>query len=136
MAQPNQFFELIRELFQLLGIRPCQSNQKYNYNLRNSFVLIILAQLFAASTAFLLFEANSIDEYGQSFYLTVTSLLLVFLWPCFIQNMGDLFKLMEQINTFAAKRKSKKSSQMFNNDNKINSKFQDMVRSPSTCMAK
>lgn len=66
--------------------------------------------MFVGSTAFLLFKANSIEEYGQSFYLTALSLLLLFLWPCFIHNMDDLFNLMDEMDKFEAKRMSTKSS--------------------------
>lgn len=107
MAHSVQFFKLIRDLFQKMGICPCHSNQNRTYNLRNSFILMILAQLFVASAAFLLFEANSIEEYGQSFYLTLTSLLLLFLLPSFIHNMDDLFNLMDEMDKFGLKRKSK-----------------------------
>lgn len=106
MAQTLQFFKLIRELFQKMGIRPCSSNKNHNYNLRNTSILFILAQVLTSSATFLLVKADSIEGYGQSFYLTATSLLLLYLLPCFIHNMGDLFNLMDQMDEFGQKRKS------------------------------
>lgn len=119
MTQTLKFFKLIRELFRKMGIHLCQSNQNRTYNLRNSFILIILAQMFVASAVFLLFEADSIEGYGQSFYLTATSLLLLFLWPYFIHNMDNLFHLMNQMDKFGQNRKSKKKIESTNFKRKI-----------------
>lgn len=134
MTQTLKFFKLIRELFRKMGI------QNRTYNLRNSFILIILAQMFVASAVFLLFEADSIEGYGQSFYLTATSLLLLFLWPYFIHNMDNLFHLMNQMDKFGQNRKSKKKSnpQILNEKylNKFKLIFKEMVRFQSLCMAK
>lgn len=113
MTQTLKFFKLIRELFRKMGI------QNRTYNLRNSFILIILAQMFVASAVFLLFEADSIEGYGQSFYLTATSLLLLFLWPYFIHNMDNLFHLMNQMDKFGQNRGSKKKIQSTNFKRKI-----------------
>lgn len=103
MAQKLQFFKLIRELYQKIGMHPCRSNESGSYNVRNSFIFIHLAQTFIESVAFLLFEANSIEEYGQSFYASVTLLLLLCLWPSFIHNMDNLFNLMDQMDEFGQK---------------------------------
>lgn len=107
MAQKLHFFKLNRELFQKIGIHPCRPNQNNTYNVRNSLILIHLTQTFVGSAVFLLFEAKSIEEYGQSFYQSVTVFLLLFLWPTFIHNMGNLFDLMDQMDEFGQKRKSK-----------------------------
>lgn len=105
MVQKLQFFKLIRELYQKIGMHPCRSNENGTYNVRNSFILIHLTQTFVESVAFLLFEADSIEGYGQSFYASVTILLLLFLWPSFIHHMGNLFNLMDQMDEFGQKRK-------------------------------
>lgn len=107
MAQKFQFFRLIRELFQKSGIHPIyQSNQnRTKFNFRNLFIFLSLAQTFVYSVAYLLYDADAIEEYGQSFYASVTILLLLFLWPTFIHNMGNLFDLMDQMDGFGQKRK-------------------------------
>lgn len=108
MSDSIRFFKFIRELFETMGLHPYQSNQNHSYNWRNSLILLFLVLMFIASTAFLLFEANSIDEFGKSFYIDVLTLLLILLWPCFIRNTGDFFKLMDQMEQFGQMRELKK----------------------------
>lgn len=109
MAKQIIFFKLIREIYQTAGIHPRESSQSGSYNLRNSFILIMLSIVFIVSTVFLLFDAKTIEEYGNSFYISTTVFLDIFMWTIFIQKMGDLFNLMDQMNVFGQKRRSKYS---------------------------
>lgn len=106
MANTIKFLKFIRKLFETAGIHPSQSKRNWLYNWRNSLILLFLLLEFIASAAFLLFVANSIEDYGGSFYITVLGFSLTFLWPGFIQNVGDLFNLMDHLDEFGQRSKS------------------------------
>lgn len=107
MAEKIKFFKLTREIYETAGIHLCKSTGNGSFNLRNSFILIMLSVVFIVSTVFLLFDAKTIEEYGNSFYISTTVFLDVFMWTSLIPKMGDLFNLMDQMNEFSQKRKSK-----------------------------
>lgn len=103
MNEKITFFKLIREIYQTAGIHPCEPNERGCFNFRNSFISVTLSIVFIVSTVFLLCDANTIDEYGSSFYISTTVFLDIFMWSTLIQKMGDLFNLMDQMNEFGQK---------------------------------
>lgn len=61
--------------------------------------------MLLASTSFLLFQANSIEEYGATFYVSVTELVNVVCMLAIIPKMTDIFVLMEKFGEFVEKSK-------------------------------
>lgn len=68
-------------------------------------VLLILSLMFLASTAFLLFQADSFQEYGTAFYISITLLVHIVSLPTIIPKMADIFVLMEKFGEFVEKSK-------------------------------
>lgn len=72
--------------------------------------------MLLASTSFLLFQANSIEEYGATFYVSVTELVNVVCMLAIIPKMTDIFVLMEKFGEFVEKSKCrfrKKGAKIF-----------------------
>lgn len=65
-----KLFQFIQKLCQLFGIDPPQPNQEqYPLNLINWFTIFCLIQSIISTTRFFLFEANSMVEYGLTFWV-------------------------------------------------------------------
>lgn len=71
MANTVRFFQFIKKSYHRVGFCPLQNeNTPFGpYNFRNFLILFFLSISFAAPSAFLLFEAKSIIEYGSSWFL-------------------------------------------------------------------
>lgn len=59
--------------------------------------------IFAASTAFLLFEAKSMIEYGRSYFLSMTALVHIVCLIAIIPKSSNIFILMEKFEKFVEK---------------------------------
>lgn len=105
MADAIRFFTYIRKLYLALGIYPPDPNKNCSYNWRNLFVFLFLTILFIISTSFFIFKADSIASFGESFYVSTTSFMFLFLWSVIIHKMDDLYILMRKIDEFIAKSK-------------------------------
>ena len=70
-----ELFKFIREMYGMAGIYPPMPNKNCPYNLRNLFVLLILMLMLVLLVTYLLFKANSINELGDSFYVSISVFL-------------------------------------------------------------
>lgn len=63
------FFHFTQIMYGVVGIHPCQTqNARFgSFNWRNTLALLSFVTLFVASTAFLLFAANTFVEYSKSY---------------------------------------------------------------------
>lgn len=98
MAGTVQFFQFNRKLYQAVGIQPLSSQNSLfaSYNWRNLTALVSFLIMFAASTAYFLYGANSFQEYGDSYYLSATLLMNIVCLPTIIPKMTDAFVLMDK----------------------------------------
>lgn len=101
MADGKKMFVFIRKSYEITGIYP---HQTCSYNWRNSTELLFMSMMFVASTAFLLFQANSFEEYGSSFYISAAALMHIGCLPTIIPQADDIFALMNKFEEFVEKR--------------------------------
>lgn len=101
-----QLFTFIRKFYHRLGINPPDTNNINNinrsFNWRNSFILLCLSTFWVLSAAFLSFKADTIAEFGASFYVSITVLLYLIFWTMMILKTGDFFVILEEIDKFIA----------------------------------
>lgn len=70
-----RFFRSFIKLNQTLGNLPPQSTkQSYLLNLKRDVILLPVILLVISSASYLVFKAETIAEYAQSFYICVTAL--------------------------------------------------------------
>lgn len=107
MAGTIQFFQFIRKLYRIVGIRPLknQNSPLGSYNWRNLTVLLLFLILFLACVAYFLYEAHSFTEYGGSFYMSISMLIYIVSLPTIIPKMTDIFVLMDKFGEFVDKSK-------------------------------
>ena len=80
-----KLFQFVQKFYKNAGICLPHSNQPYNFNARNLFLLASFTMMCTASTAFFLFKAKLIREHADSFYISTTDLcglinLLINMW--------------------------------------------------------
>lgn len=96
-------FRLIRSFFQAMGIHLSEPNQKFSFNAKNVLISSSIALFFISSTAFFLFEANSIDEYGLSFYGSATELAVFVTFQINIFYMAKILRIFEKFEKLIEK---------------------------------
>lgn len=109
MANTVKFFMFIRESYAMVGIFPNHLQQTCSYNWRNFTALLFMSMMFVASTSFLLFQANSFQEFASAFYISITLLVNIVSFPTIIPNAADIFVLMEKFREFVEKRKCREN---------------------------
>lgn len=105
-------FGVVLKYAAMVGIRPLRPGHKNPFNRRNISVLLIYSLFFISATAFLVFDANSFDEYAEAFYPWMT---LSFIYVGFSMNVSladDFFRLKEQCEQFIESGKPFNSSKL------------------------
>lgn len=87
-----KLFKYIRKIYQVTGVIPSESNRKLLF-------FFSLAQFSFSTTAYLLFEANSITEYGMGLYTSTTIAIFSFFW-----QMKNFSQYLENCERFIAAR--------------------------------
>lgn len=113
MAERIQFFGYIQNTYRTVGIDSLQIRQSTrfgSFNWRNPMALFVITIMFAASTSFLLFEANSFQQYGDSFWICVSFLVYIVGMTATISKMSNIFILFEKFDEFVEKSENRKCS--------------------------
>lgn len=109
MADKIQFFQYIQKSYKTVGIvsLPHQNTRFCSYNWRNSMVVFVTSVMFTASTSFLLFEANSFQEYSDSFWISTSFMVYIVGIPATISKVSDAFDLIKKVDEFVEKGEKK-----------------------------
>lgn len=105
MARSIQLFESIRIYFGVLGIFPPNANENSSLNWRNLLVIFSFIQNGISSLVFFMFEANSVLDYGITFYTYTSMMYCVWYFVAFIWRTPQIFQLIESCQQFIEQRK-------------------------------
>lgn len=117
-----KLFHHIRKWFETLGVYPVQWQRKSLWNERNLFVIISLVQMFISSLAYFLYEAKSIGEYADSFFMVFTNVVCVVFFSISIFKMSSIHMLIGEFEQFIEKSEFMAKLYANKNVNKIKSK--------------
>lgn len=95
MAKTIELFQYVQKIYQIVGI--CSSSNyhgQHRVSAKATFILGCMILSFNSSFAYFLFEANSVDEYGRSFYMSFTK-LEIYLY--FVVNLAKVEKILNLI---------------------------------------
>lgn len=98
-----KLFQSVHQFYHDMGIYPSQPNQNRKPNAKNVFVLLSAIQLCITSLAFFLFEANSITEYGISFYMSLSELTITVYFLIVAWKIPKNLKLIDEMEQFITK---------------------------------
>lgn len=96
-----KLFQSVQKCFLMLGIYSPQHHR--NAALKNVPIFYILSQGSITTACYLLFKADSVRDYGDSFYATVTQLLTIIYFFNLISKMASIYQLIDDLKRFVGK---------------------------------
>lgn len=106
MSSVVKLFITQRKLYKTLGIDIYQSQiwrSMRSINGRSLLFLISALQFYISTTAFLVFEAQTADEYGMTFYISITIVSVAINAITIAWQMDKIFILMRNYEEFIDK---------------------------------
>ena len=104
-----RIFQSIRKYLAILGIEPLQPFQKKRLMTKRLVVFIIFILFFTSSLVFIGYEASSLGEYADAFYMSATLDWMIFAFGILLWKMDDIFKLIGDFEKLIQQRKSIKN---------------------------
>lgn len=105
-----KLFHTLQEFYQELGLKPPHSNRNSSATFKSLLIFLVLIQGFVATITFCVFKANTVQEYGDSFYIALTELTNSIYCYHFILNMRKIYQLIEKLERFVEKSESSQLS--------------------------
>lgn len=106
MSSVIKLFNTLKKHYKIFGldISPSQSSHeaKFTFHATNIFQLISPVPLYVSSTAFFFFKAQTPDENGTSFYVSITLLTIAINIVVFEWKMPKIMELIERYEEFIA----------------------------------
>lgn len=106
MSSVVKLFISQRKLYKKLGLDASaaqSSSSKCLVSGKSLFLLVASTQLFISTTAFFLFKAETVDEYGMSFYISITVLIITIYTSDIAWKMDQISTLMNACEDFIDK---------------------------------
>lgn len=102
-----KLFKFVQKIYQFIGISPSKFKERSRrgriINAKNWFIIGCHVQYFLSTVAYLLFEANSMIEYGMVFYTCTTVPLSLVLYLILIWTMESFSNYIENCERFIEK---------------------------------
>lgn len=95
----------VRKFQHILGVNTPRSDQRTPYNGRNLFIQFCVVQMFLSATAFFLFKAQSMYEYGLTLYASLTEVLTFVCMTTTLWKTKEIYTLIGNMENFIAKSK-------------------------------
>lgn len=93
-----KLFQLVRMYFQILGIDSLDTSSSLSP--KNLLVAFIYGQTIIGTLTFCLFRANTVRDFGDSIYPTVTELACMSFYFITFSNISKILKLIERFEGF------------------------------------
>lgn len=103
MVVQTKLFQSFKRYNRVLGIHPTQSNQSYSFNLKSAIILSLYTSVFISTGSYLLFKAQTIPEFAQSFCLSVTCFFIFMDFMAMSLGNRDILLLIEKMEEFIQK---------------------------------
>lgn len=100
-----KLFQCTQKFFRMLGLHPPQHCQNSSFNLKNILIILLLVIGFLDAIAFLLFQAKSVKEFGDSFYVSATEWGTLVYFSIHVRKMTNVSNLIERFGGLVQKSK-------------------------------
>lgn len=101
-----KLFHTLKIFYKTIGVYISQSESsqlEYSFNAINVFLLISPIPLYISSTAYFLFKAQTPDENGTSFYISITILAIAINISNIVWKMAKILTLINRYEEFISK---------------------------------
>lgn len=135
MARAIQLFQKVRQMYNLISLNESNHNRIRSFNGRILLLFAFPAQFFICSTAFLLIEAQTTDEYGISFFTFISVLLNTVNTSNTVWKMDQISALIESYEEFIEKRLLRLSHKFYSDFHKFEQWLTIVSSGMKTCPA-
>lgn len=101
-----KLFEIVRKLFNILGIFPCQENINRTFHMKNVAILLYQIIVITTTGSYLVFRAESIYECGELVFVCMSHFICLYGRMTVTLNMSTMYSLIEEFEKFMQTRKS------------------------------
>lgn len=105
MATRLTLFQSVQIFYRVMGIYPTETNQKFPLLLKWLFFGVSTISTFSALVAFLLFEAQTVDQYASAFHGAISELCQMIHFHISAWQMSNVLKLIANFEGFIEKRR-------------------------------
>lgn len=99
-----KIFQALILIFRTEGIFWPQKYKNHPFNIKNMSIIFTLGIYTILSALFLLLEAKTFSEYGDSFYSTVTTLFCLVIFSLVVWKSAKIFDLIDGLEAIILKR--------------------------------
>lgn len=105
MAITVKLFQATQVYYKTLGIYPTEPNQKISYNVTTVCILLTMVVDFLSTATYFFVEAETIQEYSDSFYVASSAFNFIVCFCVSIWKMPKILQLIAKYEEFAQRRK-------------------------------
>lgn len=105
MARTLILFQFIRKSYHLLDIDLDQSQKNHQFNLKILLTLLCMILVFVATSAFILFEAETTQDYGACFTAFFMEVFITIFFIINLVKMPKIINLIEMMESFIEESK-------------------------------
>lgn len=102
-----EIFKTLQSAYQATGTYPQHLKQNYSLNLRNLYYLITLTMYLFSMSAFLMFEAATVMEFAESFFISWTTFVALATFLVHFWKTSDALGLIAKYEKFINKSKAR-----------------------------
>lgn len=118
-----KLFQILQKPFAILGISDPQKSQRHQFNARNFVCLLFLGLYTILTGLFFLVEAETFEEYADSFYASFSMATIFFTCSSTMSDVVEIYELTSGFEALIQKREPNSSV----NDDEIIDLFRKLV---------
>lgn len=104
MSGSVKLFQFIQKCHQMIGIHSIEPNQNQWYTKRTAIFMSFSTQCILTSSGFLLFKAESMFEYGFTYFILITLIVETINYTLFIWQSENTIEFIDNCEKFIEKR--------------------------------
>lgn len=109
-----EIYQIIKDLYRLVGIIPPVSSERHPFNRKNLLVLSIFSAIVLSENIFFFFNAENFQEYIDSFYVVFTVDTAWWNYAAIVWEMSKIYEFIENLeNTIKKSEKNELLSLVF-----------------------
>lgn len=100
-----KYFQYMRKPFNTLNIYSNTLGQVHGLDMKNYFFLIVSGLGSTSTVIFMVFQAETVNEFAEAFYAFSITLFVFFIFVNFFAKKKDIFNLMDEYESTVQQRK-------------------------------
>lgn len=102
-----KLFQKLKIVLQHMGILSFGENREQNVFWRRKYFMLSIVLYTSASVSYFVFEAETVGEYTDAFYMYSTEMTAFFFYTTYLRKLPEILALSEKCDSFFQKSKQK-----------------------------